>query len=58
MTVNGQTRSKDWTVKIYDLRIESDAPDTLLINSTNTYSFDYTPFGALSTTLHVLVDGT
>jgi len=40
-----------------DLRIESDAPDTLLIPSDESYIFPYTPFGALEKYLHVVIDG-
>ena len=58
VTVNGVNLGKSWTVNIIDLHIESDAPDTLLLNTDNTYSFSYVPFGALTKTLHVLIDGT
>lgn len=54
--VNGASLGKSWTVNIIDLHIESNAPDTLLLNSSNSYTFPYTPFGALTKTLHVLVD--
>ena len=47
---------KTWRVNIYDLYIESEAPETLLINSTSSYGFVYTAFGALDKTLHVLID--
>ena len=47
---------KTWKVNIYELNIESNAPDTLLINSTDSYSFPYTSFGALNKTLHVVID--
>jgi len=40
-----------------DLRLESDAPDTLLIASNESYVFPYTPFGALEKYLHVIIDG-
>jgi len=56
VNVNNTPLGKTWSVDIKDLRLESEAPETLLINSTNSYSFGYTPFGALSKRLHVLVD--
>ena len=54
--VNGVSLGKSWTVNIIDLHLESTAPDTLLISSTEDYSFPYTPFGALQKTLHVVID--
>jgi len=54
--VNGITLGKSWTVTIIDLHIETTAPDTLLISSSETYDFPYTPFGALSKTLYVIID--
>ena len=47
---------KTWKVNIYELSIESNAPDTLLISSTDSYNFPYTSFGALNKTLHVVID--
>ena len=47
---------KTWKVNIYELNIESNAPDTLLISSTDSYNLPYTAFGALSKTLHVIID--
>ena len=47
---------KTWKVNIYELNIESNAPDTLLINSTESYDFPYTSFGALNKMLHVIID--
>ena len=56
VSVNGTNLGKSWTVNIVDLHIESNAPDTLLVSTDTAYSFQYTPFGALTKTLHVLVD--
>lgn len=47
---------KTWKVNIYELNIESNAPETLLINSTESYDFPYTSFGALNKMLHVVID--
>lgn len=57
VVVNGTTITKSWTVTIIDLRLESDAPATLLVNATESYEFPYTPIGALTKVLHVLIDG-
>lgn len=56
VTVNGVNLGKEWTVNIIDLHLESDAPDVLLINATEPYNFPYTAFGALTKTLHVIID--
>ena len=56
VTVNGVNLGKDWTVNIIDLHLESDAPEVLLINATESYNFPYTAFGALTKTLHVIID--
>lgn len=56
VAVNGTTLGKSWTVNIIDLHLESTAPDVLLINSSESYNFPYTPFGALSKTLYVIID--
>lgn len=54
---NERPLTKTWTVNLIDLRIESEAPQVLLINSTESYNFPYTAFGALNKTLHVIIDG-
>ena len=56
VTVNGVNLGKDWTVNIIDLHLESDAPDVLLINATESYNFPYTAFGALTKTLYIVID--
>lgn len=57
VNVNGTNLGKSWSVNVIDLHIESDAPDTLLLASNESYVFPYTPFGALQKTLHVVIDG-
>ena len=57
VTTNGEPQGKDWVVNLVDLRLESDAPLTQLIDSTESFSFPYTPFGALTKKLFVKVDG-
>jgi len=56
VTVNNTTLGKSWTANIIDLHLESTAPEVLLISTDEAYNFPYTPFGALSKTLHVIVD--
>ena len=56
VTVNGTTLGKSWTVNVIDLHLESNAPEVLLIPTSESYDFPYTPFGALSKTLHVIID--
>lgn len=57
VTTNGEPQGKDWVVNLVDLRLESDAPLTQLIDSTESFSFPYTPFGALTKKLFVKVGG-
>ena len=56
VAVNNVNLGKSWTADIKDLRIETTAPDTLLISSNESYTFPYVPFGALTKTLHVVID--
>ena len=54
--VNNDTLGTSWTINIIDLHLESDAPEVLLINAAEAYNFPYTAFGALTKTLHVIID--
>lgn len=56
VNVEGTPLSKTWNVNIVDLRLETTAPEVLLIPHTEAYDFPYTAFGALSKTLHVIID--
>ena len=60
VTPSGQTNAipRTWTIEIKELRLESSAPDSQLIEVGNTIQFPYTPYGAMSKTLYVKVDGT
>ena len=58
VTTNGETQGKDWTITLIDLRLESDAPANQLINNAESFSFPYTPFGAISKQLFVKIDDT
>lgn len=57
VTVNGQDIPRVWTVNILELRLESSAPQSQLIEVGNTIQFPYTPYGAMTKTLYVRVDG-
>ena len=47
---------KTWRVNLTELRLESDAPDNLLIAVDDEYAFPYTPVGAVSKNLIVTID--
>ena len=47
---------KTWRVNLTELRLESDAPDNLLISVDDEYAFPYTPIGAVSKNLIVTID--
>ena len=57
VTVNGQDIPRAWTVNILELRLESSAPQSQLIEVGDTIQFPYTPYGAMTKTLYVYVDG-
>ena len=47
---------KTWRVNLTELRLESNAPDNLLISVDNEYAFPYIPIGAVNKTLKVTID--
>jgi hypothetical protein len=47
---------KTWRVNLTELRLESDAPDNLLIAVDDEYAFPYTPVGAVNKTLTITID--
>ena len=47
---------KTWRVNLTELRLESDAPDNLLIAIDDEYAFPYTPVGAVNKNLIVTID--
>lgn len=57
VAVNGQDVPRAWTVNILELRLESSAPQSQLIEVGDTIQFPYTPYGAMTKTLYVRVDG-
>lgn len=56
VTTEGTQQTKNWTVRVIDLHLESEAPEVLLISSSEAYNFPYAAFGALTKTLHVIID--
>ena len=56
VTTEGTQQTKNWTVRVIDLHLESEAPEVLLISSSEAYNFPYAAFGALQKTLHVIID--
>ena len=49
---------RQWSVRIVQLKVESDSPDIIITPVGEAYSLSYIPYGALNKNLHVLVDGT
>lgn len=47
---------KTWRVNLTELRLESNAPDNLLISVDDEYAFPYIPIGAVNKTLKVTID--
>lgn len=58
VNVDNAVVNRTWTVNIIELRLESNAPESMLIATGDTYKIAYTPYGALTKTLYVKVDGT
>ena len=53
----GAVATKAWTVKIVDVRLESDFSDIRTYSANEPVSFTYTPYGSVEKTVHFLMDG-
>lgn len=53
----GSMDMKSWTVQIVDVRIESNFNDKYTFNAGSPVNFTYTPYGAISKTVHFKFDG-
>lgn len=54
----GSINLKSWTVQIVDIRLESSFSDRNTYRVGENVNFTYTPYGAVSKTVHVKLDGT
>ena len=53
----GAVATKAWTVKVVDVRLESDFDDTKVNPAGSTINFTFTPYGGVDKTVHFLLDG-
>lgn len=53
----GAVATKAWTVKVVDVRLESDFDDTKKNTANAPVNFTFTPYGGVDKTVHFLLDG-
>lgn len=53
----GAIATKAWTVKVVDVRLESNFDDTKKNNANEPVVFSFTPYGGVNKTVHFLLDG-
>ena len=53
----GAVATKAWTVKVVDVRLESNFDDTKKNNANEPVVFTFTPYGGVNKTVHFLLDG-
>lgn len=53
----GSAAVKNWTVQIVDVRLESSFSDKITYPANKAVNFTYTPYGAVSKTVHFILDG-
>lgn len=54
----GSVAVKSWTVQKVDIRLESSFSDKIAYEANSAVNFTYTPYGAVSKTVHFVLDGT
>lgn len=53
----GSVAVKSWTVQKVDIRLESSFSDKIAYEANSAVNFTYTPYGAVSKTVHFVLDG-
>ena len=53
----GAVATKAWTVKVVDVRLESDFNDAKVNTAGSSVNFAFTPYGSVEKTIHFLLDG-
>ena len=53
----GAVATKAWTIKVVDVRLESNFDDTRAYEANSSVNFTFTPYGGVDKTVHFLLDG-